>query len=106
MIFFIKKVYSKIASAPTKLGEFLGCGIPCIGNSGVGDMAAILEKEHVGVAIKDFSENAMRDAVDRIITLSREPDIKQRCRKVAIKHFSLDLGVARYSEIYSSLLVK
>jgi glycosyltransferase involved in cell wall biosynthesis len=105
-IFFIKKVYSKIASAPTKLGEFLGCGIPCIGNSGVGDMAAILEKEHVGVAINDFSENAMREAVDRIITLSREPDIKQRCRKVAIKHFSLDLGVARYSEIYNSLLIK
>jgi glycosyltransferase involved in cell wall biosynthesis len=105
-IFFIKKVYSKVASAPTKLGEFLGCGIPCIGNSGVGDMEAILEKEHVGVAIKSFTESAMREAVDRIITLSREPDIKQRCRKVAIEHFSLDTGVAKYSKIYNDLLMK
>jgi glycosyltransferase involved in cell wall biosynthesis len=105
-VFFIKKAYSKIASAPTKLGEFLGCGIPCIGNSGVGDMANILEKEHVGVAIKDFNEHTMREAVNRIITLSCESDIKQRCRKVAIKHFSLELGVTKYNEIYKSLLVE
>ena len=38
-IFFIKPVFSKQASAPTKLAEFLGCGIPCLGNAGVGDMA-------------------------------------------------------------------
>jgi hypothetical protein len=27
-VFFINPFYSKIASAPTKLGEFLGCGVP------------------------------------------------------------------------------
>ena len=34
----IKPAYSKIASAPTKLGEYLGCGVPCLGNAGVGDV--------------------------------------------------------------------
>ena len=36
---------AKIASAPTKLAEYLGCGVPCLGNVGVGDMEAILEGE-------------------------------------------------------------
>ena len=34
----IKPTYSKLASAPTKLAEYLGCGVPCLGNAGVGDM--------------------------------------------------------------------
>ena len=53
-IFFIKPAFSKQASAPTKLAEFLGCGIPCLGNAGVGDMVEVLEGEKVGVAITSF----------------------------------------------------
>jgi glycosyltransferase involved in cell wall biosynthesis len=103
-IFFIKPVYSKMASAPTKLGEFLGCGIPCMGNGSVGDMASILEGEGVGVALGDFSEAAMRDAIDRLLQLAYEPCIQQRCRQVALKYFSLDMGVQRYTDIYRELL--
>lgn len=103
-IFFIKQVYSKIASAPTKLGEFLGCGVPCLGNAGVGDMASILESERVGIALGDFSEAAMRDAIARLLQLAREPGIQQRCRQVAVGHFSLETGVQRYADIYCELL--
>ena len=103
-IFFIKQVYSKMASAPTKLGEFLGCGVPCMGNDGVGDMANILEGKQVGVALRDFSEIAMRGAIVRLLQLAREPDIRQRCRQVAIECFSLEIGVERYSKIYSRLI--
>lgn len=102
-IFFIKQVYSKMASAPTKLGEFLGCGVPCISNAGVGDMATILEQERVGVVMMDFNEDLMRKAIDRIIKLSREPDIAIRCRQVAVDYFSLALGVEKYSSIYQML---
>lgn len=103
-IFFIKPVYSKMASAPTKLGEFLGCGIPCLGNAGVGDMASILESERVGVVLGDFSEAAMRDAITRLLQLAREPGIQQRCRQVALRYFSLEMGVQRYTDIYCELL--
>lgn len=103
-IFIIKPVYSKMASAPTKLGEFLGCGVPCLGNAGVGDMAAILENERVGVALADFSEAAMRDAIARLLQLAREPGIQQRCRQVALEYFSLETGVHRYTDIYRGLL--
>ena len=32
--------YSRVACAPTKLAEYLGCGVPCLGSAGVGDMHA------------------------------------------------------------------
>ena len=102
-VFFIKPVYSKISSAPTKLGEFLGCGVPCLSNAGVGDMSSILDGEQVGVVLRDFSEKSMRDAVAKLLDLTRHPEIKNRCRDVALKYFSLDNGVRVYERIYCEL---
>lgn len=102
-IFFIKPVYSKTASAPTKLGEFLGCGVPCLGNRGVGDMATILENEKVGVALDRFEESSMRDAIDRLLMLTQTPGIHARCREVALRHFSLEQGVQGYNRVYREL---
>ena len=102
-VFFIKPVYSKIASAPTKLGEFLGCGVPCLGNTGVGDMASILEGEQVGVTLSCFDETAMREAVDRLLQLTNTPGIQERCRDVALRYFSLEEGVRAYDRIYREL---
>jgi len=102
-VFFIKPAYSKRASAPTKLGEFLGCGVPCLGNSGVGDMAEILEHEEVGVVLREFGERAMRDATEALLKLSRTPGIREQCRNVALQRFSLEQGVQSYARIYASL---
>lgn len=100
----IKPVYSKIASAPTKLAEYLGCGVPCLGNTGVGDMDAVLEGERVGVAFDSFAPEAMEQAVDRLLALCGEPGISDRCRAAAQRHFSLETGAAQYRAIYEQLL--
>jgi glycosyltransferase involved in cell wall biosynthesis len=100
----IKPVYSKIASAPTKLAEYLGCGVPCLGNTGVGDMQAILEGERVGVALTDFSPADRERAVDALLTLAADPAISGRCREVAERLFSLEQGVTDYRAIYRELL--
>jgi len=102
-IFFIKPIYSKTASAPTKLGEFLGCGVPCLGNRGVGDMASILEEEMVGVSTASFTEEAMTEAVDRLLTLARSEGIRERCRRAAQKRFSLEEGARTYGVMYREL---
>jgi len=102
-IFFIKPVYSKTASAPTKLGEFLGCGVPCLGNSGVGDMATILASEQVGVALGSFDEPAMREAIEKLLSLTNVPDIRARCREVALRYFSLEEGGHHYNRIYREM---
>lgn len=102
-IFFIKPVFSKQASAPTKLGEFLGCGIPCLGNQGVGDMAQILESERVGVAVAAFDDDVLRDGLRKLVALCADDDVHRRCVEAAREHFSLDQGVERYREIYELL---
>lgn len=99
----IKPVYSKIASAPTKLAEYLGCGVPVLGNLGVGDMAEILETRHVGVALGDFSEQSLRVGAHRLIELALEPGMQERCRQTAMELFSLEEGVAAYNHIYRQL---
>lgn len=103
-VFFIKPVFSKKASAPTKLGEFLGCGLPCLGNVGVGDVETILEGERVGVALRDFSEDSLREGVRRLLALSRSEEVRRRCVEVARRYFSLDQGVLAYDRIYRELV--
>ena len=102
-IFFIEPLFSKRASAPTKLGEFLGCGIPCISNRGVGDMTNILEGENVGVAVSDFENQSLNRAIFQLIDISKDPDISLRCSKAAKKYFSLEKGVADLQKIYIQL---
>jgi hypothetical protein len=38
------------------------------------------------------------------IELGKESDIKERCRKIALKNFSLTDGVDAYDKIYKRLL--
>jgi len=95
--------YSKIASAPTKLAEYLGCGVPCLGNICVGDMEAILEGRQVGVALPGFSDEQLRHGVRRLVALTREPGLQERCRRTALELFSLEFGVAAYETIYDAL---
>jgi glycosyltransferase involved in cell wall biosynthesis len=102
-IFFIKPVFSKQASAPTKLAELLGSGIPCLTNGGVGDMAEIIKSEQVGVAVNDFSLHSIRSGLISLFELVETPGIQDRCVVAAQKHFSLDEGVTRYERVYLSL---
>jgi glycosyltransferase involved in cell wall biosynthesis len=102
-IFFIKPLFSKQASAPTKLAEFLGCGIPCLSNAGVGDVAEVLEGNKVGVALKSFDEISMTTALMQLLQLSEDPATRERCVNAAKQHFSLTQGVAKYRSIYEQL---
>jgi glycosyltransferase involved in cell wall biosynthesis len=102
-VFFIKPVFSKQASAPTKLAEFLGCGIACLGNTGVGDMVELLEDEQVGVALSSFDDASMIAGLHRLLRLVADPATRDRCVAAAQQHFSLDEGVARYRKIYERL---
>lgn len=99
-IFFIKPVFSKRASAATKLGEFLGCGIPCLSNDGVGDMTEILETNAVGVVLREFTPEAQAVAVQKFLELIEDPQVSDRCVATAQRYFSLKQGVEKYKKIY------
>lgn len=100
----VKPAFSKIASAPTKLAEYLACGVPVLGNIGVGDVGPILEGRGVGVAVEDFKESTLRAAIDRLVSMTEQKDIAARCRATAEELFSLEGGVAGYRRIYENLL--
>jgi glycosyltransferase involved in cell wall biosynthesis len=102
-IFFIKPVFSKQASAPTKLAEFLGCGVPCLGNAGIGDMANVLEGERVGVALETFDDEALEAGLKKLLSLVADSSTRMRCVDAAQRHFSLNEGISRYAAVYKNM---
>lgn len=100
-IFFYESTYSKKATCPTKMGEFLATGTPCLGNSGVGDVEKILEQNDVGVAISNFTTKEKESAIPELLQIVDDPDSTQRCRTLAVQEFSLERGVNELQKIYS-----
>lgn len=101
-IFFIKPVYSKKASSPTKLGEILGMGKPIICNTGVGDLDQLFSENPIGLCIDIDNDNAINKSVDAIDELLRIP--KEKIRNTGLEHFNLESGVKKYKSIYNELI--
>lgn len=102
-VFFIKPTYSKLASAPTRLGEYLASGVPCLVNSGVGDVADMVVGERVGVVVNELSSHSCERAARDVLDLLADPEIGTRCRAVAEQRLSLAVGVAAYAALYERL---
>jgi glycosyltransferase involved in cell wall biosynthesis len=99
VMFFISD-FSKLGSAPTRFGEALACGIPCVVNSSVGDLDKIVYKNNVGVVLTEFSDMAMQQKCNEIMSLIEDDLLKNRCREVSKKYFSLELAANAYKELY------
>jgi len=95
--------FSKLASAPTRVGEYLAAGMPVAALAGVGDLDRLLPGRNVGIVLTDSSANSVKAAADRMRELMADPETPARCRHVAEERFSLDDGVARYLELYKGL---
>jgi glycosyltransferase involved in cell wall biosynthesis len=99
---FIKPSFSKLASAPTKLGELLACGTPVAANI-VGDMAEVLKDSMAGVVVSGFDELSLSHAAKRLAALSVEPLVKTQARALAEQWFDLSKAINSYNEIYEQL---
>ncbi len=95
-IFFIKPVYSKKASSPTKQGELMAMGIPVICNDKVGDTADIVRKYNSGLVI---SSEKINESVISDYTFSESNAIEG-----AQEYFGLEKGVNTYGEIYKKII--
>jgi glycosyltransferase involved in cell wall biosynthesis len=100
-IMFVRPGWAKRAASPTKLGEMLAVGLPVIANTGVGDVADVIEQSGAGVAIERFDEAAYRDAMDAVERLGKSPE---EIRQGARRWFDLGSGVSRYDAIYRRLV--
>jgi glycosyltransferase involved in cell wall biosynthesis len=99
---FIKPVYSKISSSPTKLGEVLSMGIPVICNGGVGDVQQVVEDARAGIVLTGFHHENFKKAVAAIpALLQKEPSEIRN----AVKHiYSLEQGIREYLFGYKQTL--
>ena len=102
-VIFITPTVCRRSCAPTKLGELLGAGVPCIANAGVGDLERVLKGEGVGVVVPDFSAPALQAGVQALLRLTEESDIAERCAAVARRYFSLEQGVRAYDGLYTEV---
>lgn len=101
---FIRPTPSKVASFPTKIGEYLASGLPVVVSAGVGDCDRLIEADQVGVIIREHTPEAYRRAVKALRGLLEGPDLSDRCRQVALSHLSVAVGVHRYYSVYRNLI--
>jgi glycosyltransferase involved in cell wall biosynthesis len=101
-ISFRKGGYSKLASSPTKIAEYMACGLPTIANRGVGDVDELIERNAVGSLLGDFSQESYLKALQEIEALG---DVRERCIETAVREFDLEkVGGCRYRRLYKELL--
>jgi glycosyltransferase involved in cell wall biosynthesis len=102
---FIKKCISKMASSPTKNGEYLACGLPLIINAGIGDSDALIDQWQAGVLIEEFIEGEYSLAGQHIEAMAAEPDARTKARRVAEELFHLEnVAGERYASLYERVL--
>ena len=94
---------SLAAAMPTKIGEFLACGRPIVVNKGLGDMDQFIDEFDAGVVLDGSSSNLVESA-SRLANLLLDSDTPRRCRALAEKYFSMDVGASKYLDLYSQLL--
>ncbi len=103
-VFFYKPSYSEHARSPTKMAEFLACGIPCITNHGIGDTEEIIKNNGVGYVINEFLDEEFDAAASEILDMVKSKSLSVNCVKTAEKYFSLSKGIQSYDDVYNSLM--
>jgi hypothetical protein len=100
-IYFIKPLYSKKASSPTKTAEIMGMGIPIITNSGIGDSDDIINSSGAGMILNNFNNEEYNNVISKIDVLLAID--KTKIREASKHYFSLESGVSLYAEVYRFL---
>jgi glycosyltransferase involved in cell wall biosynthesis len=105
---FVKATYATISRSPTKIPEYLACGLPVVSNRGVGDVDELILTDKVGVLIDDFSEASYSKALAEVLKSKASGAITvEKCRDSARKRFDLEtVGGARYRSLYKRLMAK
>ncbi len=98
-VFFIRSCRSKQASCPTKLGEFLACGVPVVINEGVGDTAEVVRAARAGVVVGGFDRASYAGARRALADLRADGELPRRCRAEAERRFDAAACAARFVRV-------
>ncbi|MDD5512135.1 MAG: glycosyltransferase [Candidatus Omnitrophica bacterium] len=103
-LIFYKQTFSRLACSPVKFAEYLACGLPVVINSGVGDTEMVLRKNAVGAVISEFKGNCYEKSLSELFELkNNNARLKEECRRLAVRNFSLEKGALLYKAIFDDL---
>ncbi len=105
-IAFYKPGFSRFATSPVKVTEYLACGLPVIINSGIGDLDELIEFERIGSVIKDLTPPGFLKAITECQSLLEDQaGTRHRIRSVAEEYFDVrGVGRTRYAQLYNRVL--
>ena len=102
-IAFYKPTFSRLATSPVKVSEYLACGLPVIVNAGVGDSDTFVAAQKLGGVVKDFNESEYEQSLITIENLLAG-DIRERARTAAESFFDVrGIGLERYARLYENV---
>ena len=103
-IAFIRPCFSKIASSPTKVGEYLAAGLPIACIAGIGDVDELLREYRTGVGLDGWDQPALERGIDGLLELMADEDAAARARRAAKERLALtEVGIPAYDAVYRSL---
>ncbi len=87
--------------SPTKLGEYLACGLPVVVNDGVGDVREIVEQLDAGAVLSSMSDREIDEVISRLddILAVDAHDLQERSRKI----HDMPVALAKYRQVYDSI---
>lgn len=101
---FVKAGYATQSRSPTKIPEYLACGLPLIANGGVGDVDILVTKDQAGVLLGGFTRNDYLKALVDIQICIADTEIGDICRESAHRRFDLKkVGGVRYRLLYNRI---
>jgi glycosyltransferase involved in cell wall biosynthesis len=101
---FHKPGFSRLATSPVKVAEYLASGLPVISTAGIGDTDDLLTGANTGVLVDTFTQQGYATAYERYEKLASDPGVRDRARQIAKDRLELVQAVSAYGEVYSSLL--
>jgi len=97
----VRPGFSKTASAPTKVGEYLACGLAVVSTRGVGDLDAHFESSPVACTIDpDEDPDRVVEWIEKVLAL---PDREGSARALAERYYDLGAGIEAYASVYRGL---
>lgn len=102
---FAEPRFSKIASSPVKVAEYLALGMPVAVNRGVGDQDAMMAAHpEILVDAGLMGEREIDAAAERLVAAARLSGVHAQAAAFARAQFDLDdVGVARYRLLYERI---
>ncbi len=100
----VRPGFAKMASAPTKVGEYLAAGLAVVGTAGVGDLEEQFRDSPVAFAVDPAEDPAQVAA--RVAAALGRPGRAREARALARRHYDLEDGLKAYAVLYRTLGVE